>query len=393
MKKPTRLGTLLLASTTLLFVAGSARAAELGSTTPYYEDDAWYDITEWMDGNDYNPTDEAWWRWDDEAYETAEDVATDIDSDRFGFNAGNEDDWFYDYYTPGYFDYFDDNGYIARTNYYDVDGDGLYDAYTSFTDWNADGVYDDYLYYTFSEAGNDSKQSQTAQKSKDSKPMALTGTIDKIKQVKVANGEHTVVAIKPQDQQQQGQPLVADLGKSSELQDLNLKQGAQVTVTGPKSKVGDKQVVMARSIEIDGKITEINRQGRQITGKVVDTHKTQVRGREHLIAMVEIPEKEQQKAGKVAVDFGPAEKLEMDLSKGKEVTFSGVPVKVKDKRLVMARSIQKGDQVVQIDRQMSQQDQARTAGESQKPQDQSSQQQDQSQPKNQQEQQPDSSSQ
>ena len=32
---------------------------EFGDNTPYYEDDAWYDVSEWFDGNDYNPTDEA----------------------------------------------------------------------------------------------------------------------------------------------------------------------------------------------------------------------------------------------------------------------------------------------------------------------------------------------
>jgi hypothetical protein len=36
---------------------------------PYYEDDAWFDISEWLDGNDYNPTDEIAGKWDDETYD------------------------------------------------------------------------------------------------------------------------------------------------------------------------------------------------------------------------------------------------------------------------------------------------------------------------------------
>lgn len=41
---------------------------EFGANTPFYEDDAWYDVSEWFDGNDYNPTDEAIGRWDDEVF-------------------------------------------------------------------------------------------------------------------------------------------------------------------------------------------------------------------------------------------------------------------------------------------------------------------------------------
>jgi len=44
------------------------------------EDDAWYDISEWFDGNDYNPTDEAIGRWDDEIF-SYEDARTSSDSD------------------------------------------------------------------------------------------------------------------------------------------------------------------------------------------------------------------------------------------------------------------------------------------------------------------------
>ena len=388
MQKPTRLSMVLLASTGLLLSVGATRAAELGANTPYYEDDAWYDISEWMDGNDYNPTDEAWWRWDDEAYQASDDVATDSDSDLdYGYTAGNDNDWFYDYYTPSYSDYYTsaDDGYISDTSYYDYDDDGLYDAYTTFTDWDADGIYEDYNYYAFSDAKPNSQQQQqqkqqqsAQQKSQQSKPMALTGTIDKVKQVKVRGAEHTVVSLKPQDQQQ-GKSLVADLGKSSDLQSLNLKQGDKLTIKGPKSQVGDKHVVMARSIEKDGQTTQINRQGKQMQGKVLNTHKTQIRGREHLIAMVEMQgQKQDQKAGKVAVDLGPSDKLNIDVSQGKSLTFTGVPVKVKDKRLVMARSIQSGDQMVQIDRQFGQEDKARTAGERTQGQQQNQQSQDQS---------------
>src|SRR4051812_37629482 len=81
-----------------------AAAAEFGDNTPYYEDDAWYDVSEWFDGNDYNPTDEAWWRWDDETYQRSQDTGGDVDREHnsYGYNTKNSNDWFYDYYDYPY---------------------------------------------------------------------------------------------------------------------------------------------------------------------------------------------------------------------------------------------------------------------------------------------------
>ena len=59
-----------------------AAAEEVNRGTPYYEDDAWYDVSEWFDGNDYNPTDEVWFRWDDERYQAADDTGSDVDNDQ-----------------------------------------------------------------------------------------------------------------------------------------------------------------------------------------------------------------------------------------------------------------------------------------------------------------------
>lgn len=59
---------------------GTARVTadeEWWDHTPYYEEDSWLDITEWFDGNDYNPTDETAFRWDNETYEASNDTGTD----------------------------------------------------------------------------------------------------------------------------------------------------------------------------------------------------------------------------------------------------------------------------------------------------------------------------
>ncbi|MCA9171482.1 MAG: hypothetical protein KDB23_27625, partial [Planctomycetales bacterium] len=116
-------------------------ANESVKNSPYYEDDAWYDVSEWFDGNDYNPTDEAIGRWDDETYDradalTSSDTDNDIDwnASRYGYYDNDklsDNKWFYDYYDYGNLDYsdYDDDGYWDYTaNYYDYDNDGVYDS-------------------------------------------------------------------------------------------------------------------------------------------------------------------------------------------------------------------------------------------------------------------------
>src|SRR5687768_5647545 len=104
-----------------------AYAAEFGDRSAYYEDDGLLDITEWFDGNDYNPTDEAWWRWDDETYQAAKDTSGDRDNDGwYGYTARDDNDWYYDYYDPypySYYDYDNNDLYDYGSRYYDYDND------------------------------------------------------------------------------------------------------------------------------------------------------------------------------------------------------------------------------------------------------------------------------
>ena len=356
-----------------LGAAGSGarvHAAEFGASTPHYEDDGWLDVTEWFDGNDYNPTDEAWWRWDDETYQAAKDTSGDSDSDGwYGYRTRDDNDWFYDYYDPTpytYYDYNNDTVYDFGSRYLDYDNDGLFDAYVSYYDRDDDGDYDSYSYYTFTDTGT-APQRQQAQKqaSRESRQQEVTGEIQKTKLVEVRGGkQHVVVAVQPQ-QGQKGQVLIADLGSADDLKNVNPKLGEKITVNGPKAQVGKQAVILAKSFELNGQTTQVNRDPRSITGKVLSTHKTKVRGREHLMAMVETTQKD--KARKIAVDLGPADGLKVDVSKGSSLTFSGFPVKVKDRALVVAQSFKEGDRVVQINRQPSNPaDQARQAGSQEK---------------------------
>jgi hypothetical protein len=146
-------------------IATTASADEFETRTPYYEDDAWYDVSEWLDGNDYNPTDETIGRWDDETYD-AETAGSDSDNDADqGYTQNkhsNNNDWFYDNFDNRKSSVYSgpnrENVYSYRWDYFDYDRDGYYDAVTSLYDTNNDGSYDQFKYYAFSSSGADGEQ-------------------------------------------------------------------------------------------------------------------------------------------------------------------------------------------------------------------------------------------
>ncbi|REK18808.1 MAG: hypothetical protein DWQ37_03100 [Planctomycetota bacterium] len=339
---------LLIASSAAL----SVRADEWEENSPYFEDDAWYDISEWFDGNDYNPTDEEFGEWDSEQYDFDTDTA-DIDNDTYGFNAVPGESWFYDFFDQGDDEVgvYNRGVYESGARFYDYDHDGTYDAYASWHDEDWDGVFDEYVFYPLSDLKSSSaeQQQQRAMQEapKSSKAAKASGTIERTKQVKVRGKQHTVVSIKPAD----GPNVVADLGRTDRLSELDVKNGQQITVAGLPTQVGDKKVLLATTFDVGGQERNVNRQRRDLHGKVVDTRKAKVRGRQHLIAIVE-----NDKGNKVAVDFGPAERLDLEVSKGDQLTFRGAPVKIKDKRMFMALSIDRDGETVKIDRHKKKQD-------------------------------------
>lgn len=355
--KPTqRFCTALLVGLGAVGFGGGLLAADFPKNTPYYEKDAWYDVSEWFDGNDYNPTDETWWRWDDETYQAAKDTGGDRDNDNdgwYGYTTRNDDDYFYDYYDPYVYDYYDydSNGfYDYGFRYYDYDNDGVYDASASYSDWDGDGLYEDYDYYSFTDTGTE-KQRKAAQTqvASDSRQQKVAGTLRQSKLVKVRGGkQHFVVAIEPTGGKKD-ELRMADLGRVDDLKGIDFELGTPITVTGPLARVGEKGVVLAQAIEYAGKEKKIDRTPREITGTVLGTHKTKVRGKEHMIAMVETTRKD--KTHTVAVDLGRADRLKMAVDQGTKLTFSGFPVKVEKKSMILAQTVRDGDKTVQINRQ------------------------------------------
>jgi hypothetical protein len=352
----------LLATAGLATTVHAQQDIEFGDRTPYYEDDALLDITEWFDGNDYNPTDEAWWRWDDETYERHEDVSGDRDTGSwYGYTTRDNNDWYYDYYDPTTYSWTPaaQNGlYTYGSRYYDFDRDGTYDAMSTFYDRNADGTYENYNFYSFTDkaqgdkTANQQKKDGTKTEDRSSRQMSISGTIDKIKSVKVRGGnEHLVAAVTPREQQDQtAKATMIDLGPADKFQDSKPKAGDTITAKGPRAKFGEHLVVLASSVELNGKTVHVDRSPRMINARVLDTHEANVHGRKHQMAIVETSQKG--KTHKVAVDLGPADKLGKQPNDGDQISFSGFPVKVNDRALFLAQSIHFDGRTINIDRQM-----------------------------------------
>ncbi len=396
---------------------GTVRADEWETNSPYYEDDAWYDVTEWFDGNDYNPTDEAIGRIDNDTFDYDENLtSTDQDNDwnssyddvvsdgtydydysnrdyddydysyddyyDFGYDYDNDydeyysydndygydysydamhdgdyswygyddlyadDDWFYDYYDNGYSYYsdLDDDGlYDYSYSYYDWDNDGYYDAYSTYTDWDSDGFFEDWNYVSLNDTGNseDKKNQASRQASKRGKLQSISGEVAGTKRVSTKEAKNLLVRIT----QDGGKELTVDLGPASELDDMDITEGDRISVAGPITKVGDKQLLIAQNLKTNGKSATIDRSRRKFTGTVEGMRQVKGRGQQNQLLVLKSD------AGKRRlVDLGAAQKLDINISQGDTVTVRGPATKIDDRAVVLAQTLTHDGNQTSIDR-------------------------------------------
>lgn len=319
-------------------LAGSAKADEWEESTPYYEDDAWYDVSEWFDGNDYNPTDEQFGVWDDEQYHGNRN-SSDQDNDAADASTANtytsyDDDATSDQETSRY--------YRTVSTYYDLDKDGTYDAFGTWVDTDLDGTFDDVSLFVFNDsASEEQKQAAKQQPPKDSRRYDISGEVESVKTVKVGGKEHKIVQLDTDS----GEVLV-DVGSAKKLKEVELKKGQQLHVSGPRSELNGQALLLAHSMELEGKSITVDRNRSEIKGVVKTTKKAKVRGSEHLIAMISRDGKD----STVAVDFGPANELRDTLKEGNKVSFRGLPIKVNDAKLMFAVAVKRDGKWQTIDR-------------------------------------------
>ncbi len=306
-------------------VAQTTRESE--SVGSRYEDDAWYDVSEWFDGNDYNPTDEAIGRWDDEKFDYYDkQISADNDNDHEQVDAV---EFYGEDYNDGYARYYDENRdgmYERMSRYHDTDGDYLNDSYATYRDDDGDGMYDT---YDFSEiagknAVHSSNVAQTTQAGLSGKAHTVSGVV---KETKFVNrlGEASFLALVNSDN---GSYTWVDFGTDGTT--LQLFDGDSLTVFGPMTKRGEKQVLVATMLERDGKQRAIERMGRRYTGTVQSTRTATVKGEQHLVAKIKTLD------GKMlTIDLGDNSQTQ-DLKDGSKLNVTGVPVKLGERVVLIA---------------------------------------------------------
>ncbi len=325
-KKLTRLSIAIAPLLGVALISPNVFADEPIAAGSRVEDDAWYDVSEWFDGNDYNPTDEAIGRWDNEHFDYGDkQTSTDNDND---IETVAADEFYGEDYDDGYGVYADndkDGNYESYSRYHDTDGDYLNDSYATYKDDDGDGMYET---YDFSEiAGTDaihsSNVAQTTQKGLSGKSVKVAGKITESKFVKRLSG----LALMLQVQTNDGKSVWVDMGTNSRFQ---LFKGDSLTAFGPMIKAGNKQVLVATTIETQGKQAAVKRTGRKYSGTIQSTKMANVRGEKRTVAKVKTDD------GKtMTVDMGAGEPAKK-YKRGDKVSVTGVPVKIGDRVMLIA---------------------------------------------------------
>lgn len=358
---------LLLASTVL--TAQEQQDQQWMENSPYYEPDAWYDITEWFDGNDYNPVDESQGEDEEDWYESTDDYTDWGYDDQY-----DNDDWFYDYYDDGYSTYYGSGLYGNNAiyphswRYFDYDQDGFYDAYEICEDTDNDGIYDRYDYHplgtlgtTYGKRANDDQTSRskgkrnngkqqgtagnrTRQQHQSSQSRRVSGTIANTKEVKVRDNERRVVKIK----QSNGRFVLADLGPSKSLQDVELKNGMQVTVSGPMTKVGERRILLAQKFDVGNGMQQVHRQGARLEGTVSGVRSFDMHGHKRELAILDTG------SDRWLLDLGREKAMPVDLTRGEHLAVHGIPFKKDDQQLLLVQSFDLDGKQHKIDRDLQQ---------------------------------------
>lgn len=329
--------------------------------TPYLERDRWVDVSEWFDGNNYNPTNEVVDRLTDQIERRnrlGANTTANFDYGRrdnwYGFETNSDANWFYDYYNHGYYFATDpktDTGVQTSYRYYDTDNDGFYDAYATYIDRDRDGKYDDERFYTFDDEtdanGNadtdDLKLDPALAKNDDliSLRQSISGTVTQTKQTRTPSAMHTVIVVKSDENAQQ--TTFVDIGPTTSGDSWSVKKGDKITAEGPVVGIGDKRLMLADKIEFEGESYVISQQQQAWDGVVVDTKKMDVRGQSQLMAIVYTPDKK-----RVLVDLGAADQSKFDLKQNDQIVVRGVPMKIDNRQVVRAHQIEHGGQTVII---------------------------------------------
>lgn len=314
----------------------------------YYTNRTWQQLRPWIQRNRVAPLARAAGAVRDTVRETV-DAATAIGDGQFGYRDRDpRNTWFYDYYTytPTYYSYDVEDRYSNAIRYFDADGDGVYDYRSSFRDSDNDGTYDSYDrtdFYSPNTTDLPKERSVARQHDsyfgpEDTRRYSVEGKIEITKKANVNGRENLIVGIK-----EDGQMVAIDVGPADAIRGRNVEVGATIAATGPKEMIGEKNVIIAERLRVNGKLIEIQRpHGTQVDGVVLDVKTTSVGDGDHYFAILESD------GERHLVDLGPTTSYDMTLAPSTKVTVRGIPVRVQENRVLMATQVQVGGQTVTI---------------------------------------------
>lgn len=310
----------------LFFLVPNAAHAQVQSEGlgRYYEEDAWYDITEWFDGNDYHPTDEVIGRWNDETY-----------TQQGGGNSYEE------WPTSSYYDYDQNDSYEVQMLTADTDRDGYVDTYQAWADTDGDGVYDLTEHVVLADPASSQDSSVRSSSPPSTHPQShrripsnddVQGIVESVRHVNTKVGQRIVATIKDQE----NRSIAVDLGRPRQLSQKP-QEGDQLAARGTLLQWNGKTILAATSAAIDGKQVQVERDTRHLSGTIKNVKEFRSAGKAHKMVMLDLGNNQS-----AAVDLGQVDKLksQFQLQEGKKLQILGVPVKVKDRRLIVATMLQ-----------------------------------------------------
>jgi nitrate reductase NapAB chaperone NapD len=153
-------------------------------------------------------------------------------------------------------------------------------------------------------------------------------------------------------QTDQGRQVVVDLGPSPALQGVSLQQGTQLNASGQWIRIGDRPVLWATQVTVDGETIQIKRprrgQSRQITGQIMRTKQVEIRGTDLTNQVVLL---QTDRGRQIVADLGPMTNLRgIRLKSGAEIEVRGRPARVGDQLVLMADQVSAGGKTVSVHR-------------------------------------------
>ena len=338
------------------------QAARLGNRAQYYNQQTWTQLDPWISRNQVRPAPRVARAANvaanvtERALNTGANVANNAAvaaNARFGYTNPNvattPQGWFYDYYTynPTFYAAPASGAtvYGSAARYYDLNNDGVYDSLSTFRDADSNGAYDVYDRYDFAENSNDKNNDGIVDGPTDANRHTVTGTINATKVAKVNGLESLVVRVADANANANSQATIVDLGSVELWPAQSIKEGDQLTATGPVEQIGDKVVLMAETAAVGNqKAVTIQRFAPRLEGQVVDVTRAEVKGAEHTMVIIESG------SGRQIVDLGPADRLKFKVEPQMKIAVQGVPVQLRDHSVVLADRVDLNGQQVVIER-------------------------------------------